>query len=197
MLAVDNLFIVRHGETTANVSDINAGPRDYPLTRNGMKAISYLADELSEIKIGAIYSSPVFRAVQSAKILARPHEIGVKILEGLTEAKLKPELVGKKGRHHILTSPEAYEETYQELEERVIRAVDLIKKRGSRNTIAVSHGDVLVALLQHVVERKIGRNRYYVLNPDPGSLSLVDLKERPKLVLFNYHRKLFDNFESF
>ncbi len=191
---MDNLFIVRHGETTANVSDVNAGPRDYPLTKNGKEAISYIAGELSKIKVGAVYSSPVFRAVQSAKILARPHEVGVKVLEDLTEAKLKPELVGKKGRYHMLTSPEAYEETYQELQERVLRAINLIKKSGSRNTIAVSHGDVIVALLQHVVERKMARNRYYVLHPDPGSLSLVDLSERPKLVLFNYHRKPFDDF---
>ena len=36
-----------------------------------------------------------------------------------------------------------------------MRAVDLIKKTGSGNVVAVSHGDVKVAFLHHVVERKI------------------------------------------
>ncbi len=102
-MAADYLFIVRHGETKANERGIDAGPLDYPLTKRGVKEASFIAKTLSKVKIDAVYSSPVFRAVETAKILARPHKLKVKTLEELTEAKLKPEFVGKKGRHHILT----------------------------------------------------------------------------------------------
>jgi len=44
------------------------------------------------VKVDAVYSSPVFRAVETARILARPHKVKVKTLEELTEAKLKPEV---------------------------------------------------------------------------------------------------------
>jgi len=171
---------------------VNAGPLDYPLTEKGIKEIKYLAKTLSETKISAIYCSPVFRAVETAKILAEPHKLGVQTVEDLTEAKLKHEFVGKKGRKRILTSPESFDETYQELQDRIVRSINYIQKQASGYVIVVSHGDPITALLQYVVERKIGKNNYYVLHPDPGSLSIIDFTDRLELVLFNYHRKQFE-----
>jgi len=195
-LAIDYLFLIRHGDTKANEQGINAGPLDFPLSKKGKKEIEFEAKTLSKMKISSAYSSPVFRAVETAKILARPHKLEVKVLEDLTEAKFKTKFVGKKGREHILTTPNAFAETYQEMQDRVVKAVEGIAKKESGNAIAVSHGDVITGYLHHVVERKIGsRNRYYVLHPDPGALSVIDFKEDiPKLVLFNYHRRLFEKF---
>jgi len=186
----DNLFIVRHGETEANKKDIDAGPLDYPLNKKGIKEVSFIAKAISRIKINAVYSSPVFRAVETAQILAHPHRLRVKILEELTEAKLKPEFVGKKGRHHILTDPEAFEETYSDLLERTIKSIEIVKREVEGNVIMVSHGDVIAAMLEGVVERRVGSERYYVLHPEPAALSIVEVKGRPFLILFNYHRKL-------
>ena len=186
----DNLFIVRHGETEANKKDIDAGPLDYPLNKKGIKEVSFIAKAISRIKINAVYSSPVFRAVETAQILAHPHKLRVKILEELTEAKLKPEFVGKKGRHHILTDPEAFEETYSDLLERTVKSIEIIKREVEGNVIMVSHGDVIAAMLEGVVERRVGSERYYVLHPEPAALSIVEVKGRPFLILFNYHRKL-------
>jgi broad specificity phosphatase PhoE len=187
----DHFFVVRHGETKGNVLGVNAGPLDYPLTKKGKKEIEFVAKALSKTKISGIYCSPIFRAVETAKILALPHKLGVQKLEGLTEAKLKPEFVRKKGRKRILLTPEAFDETYQELQERMVQSIDEIKKKTTGNVIVVSHGDPITALLQNVVERKVGSNKYYVLHPDPGSVSVIDFKDRPELVLFNYHRKQF------
>jgi len=190
-LGVDRFFVVRHGETQANVMEINAGPLDYPLTKKGQKEIEYLAKTLSKTKISGVYSSPVFRAVETAKIIVQPHKLDVQKVEGLTEAKLKAEFVGKKGRKRILITPDAFDETYKELQERVVRSIEDIQKKASGIVIVVSHGDPITALLQFVVERKIGNSSYYVLHPDPGSLSVIDFKDRFELVLFNYHRKMF------
>lgn len=194
VMTADYLFIVRHGETEANERGIEAGPLDYPLTKNGIKAALFIAKTLSKIKINAIYSSPVFRAQETAKILARPHKLKVKTLEELTEAKLKPELVGKKGRHHILTTPEAFTETNYDLLERTGKAIEIIKKEAEGNVIVVSHGDVITAMIEGVVERKISTEKYYVFDPYPASLSIVETKNRPHLVLYNYHRKMFADY---
>jgi broad specificity phosphatase PhoE len=189
-MTTDYLFIIRHGETEANVKGIEAGPLDYPLTKKGEKAVSFIAKTLSKIKITSVYSSPVFRAQETAKILARPHKLKVKTLEDLTEAKLKPELIGKKGRHHILTTPEAYTETNEDLLERTCNAIKIIKKESEGNVIVVSHGDVITAMLEGVVERKVSTEKYYVLDPYPAALSIVETKNKPRLVLYNYHRKM-------
>jgi broad specificity phosphatase PhoE len=193
-MAVDYLLIVRHGETKANARGIDAGPLDYPLNKKGVKDAEFIARALSKAKVGAIYSSPVFRAVETAKILAKPHNIKVKTLEELTEAKLKPRFVGKKGRHHILTTPAAFSETNDDLLKRTAKAIAIARKEASGNVILVSHGDVITAMLEGVVERKVRMERYYVLHPDSAALSIVKTKDRPMLVLYNYHRRLFADF---
>jgi broad specificity phosphatase PhoE len=194
LLPPDFIFVVRHGETKANEKGIEAGPLDYPLAEKGRKEVEFIAKTLSDVKIKEVYSSPVFRAVQTAKILARPHKLKVKTLNELTEAKIKPEFVGKKGRHHILTDPEAYSETNRDLLARASEAFRIVSKRSSGNAIMVSHGDVITALLEDIVERKFSTEKYYVLHPDPASLSTIKLGDRPSLILYNYHRKMFANY---
>jgi len=193
-MTADYLFIVRHGETIANVEGIDAGPLDFPLTKKGVRGASFIAKNLSKVKIDAVYSSPVFRAVETAKILARPHKLKVRTLEELTEAKLKIQFVGKKGRHHILTSPEAYSETNEQLLERTAKAIKIIRRKAKGNVIVVSHGDVITAMLEGVFERNVKDEKYYVFHPEPAALSIVEVKNRPFLVLYNYHRKMFANF---
>ena len=195
-MPVDYLFMVRHGETKANKEDVEAGSLAYPLDKSGLKEVAFIAKTLSKVRVDAVYSSPIFRAVETAKILARPHKLKVKTLEGLAEVKLKPEFVGKKGRHHILTTPSAYLETNDELLERTSKAVQTIKEEADGNVIVVSHGDVITAMLESVVERKVSKERYYVLHPHPASLSIVETKQRPFLVLYDYHRKLFADYKS-
>lgn len=195
-MTVDYLFIVRHGETKANEDGIEAGPLDYPLAKKGVKDANFMAKTLSEVRIDAVYSSPIFRAVETAKILARPHRLKVKTLQELTEAKFKPRFVGKKGRHHILTNPEDFAETNGELLARTAKAVEIVRKEANGNVILVSHGDVITAMLEGVVERKVSDERYYVFHPEPASLCIVEIKERPFLILYNYHRKQFSRFSS-
>lgn len=193
-MGLDYLFLVRHGETKANEKGIEAGPLDYPLAKKGLKDAEFIAKILSDVRIGAVYSSPIFRAVETAKIMARPHRLKVKTLKELTEAKIRPEFVGKKGRHHILTSPEAFSETNAELLARTARAIEIVKKEVDGNVVLVSHGDVITAMLEGVVERKVNDERYYVFHPDPASLCIVETKDRPFLKLYNYHRKQFADF---
>jgi len=193
---VNNLFVVRHGETEANEDDLDAGSMDFPLTKKGKKDVAFIAKSLSPMDIGGVYCSPVHRAVETAKILGRPHRLKPVVLDDLIEAKLKPSFIGKAGRHHILESPDAFQETYEELQERVLRAVSKIQGEVKTNAIVVSHGDVIVALLQHVIERKDGHAGYYVLHPNTASLSVIQFTDRPRLVLFDYRRKLFEKLEK-
>ncbi len=193
-MPAEHLFIVRHGETKANEKGIEAGPLDYPLIKKGVKGAEFIAESLSKIKVNAVYSSPIFRACETARILTKPHNLKIRTLEELTEAKLKPEIVGKAGRHHILTEPEAYSETNKELLDRTKKAIDHIRKQVNGNAIVVSHGDVINAMLEDVIERRVSAEKYYVLDTDPAALSILKIRERPILILYNFHRKMFAEF---
>lgn len=190
-LPSDFIFVVRHGESEANAKGVEAGPLDYPLTKNGVKDVEFIAKALSNAKVKNVYSSPVRRAVQTARILARPHKLRVKILEELTETKIKPEFAGKKGSHHILVNPEAFDETNSDLLKRAHSAMETIRNNSGGNAILVSHGDLITGLLEDIVERKLSTGKYYVLQPARASLSIVKLTGTPSLVLYNYHRNMF------
>ena len=74
-MTADYLFIVRHGETKANEEGREAGTLAYPLAKKGKKDAAFISKTLSKTKFSAVYSSPVLRAVETAQILAGPHDL--------------------------------------------------------------------------------------------------------------------------
>ncbi|MFQ5996528.1 MAG: histidine phosphatase family protein [Dehalococcoidales bacterium] len=79
------IMIVRHGETEWNVGEIFRGRIDIELNETGMKQAELLAEYLSKLKIDAIYSSPLKRALRTAEITAGYHNLNVNIAPGLID----------------------------------------------------------------------------------------------------------------
>jgi len=79
------IILVRHGETEWNVVEIFRGRIDIELNETGLKQAELLAKYLSDIKIDAIYSSPLKRALTTAEILASYHRLDVMIAPGLID----------------------------------------------------------------------------------------------------------------
>ena len=70
------LYMIRHGESTANVERLHAGWAQVPLTQNG-RADAYAAKEiLKEIHFDKVYSSDLLRAIETVKI-ALPNTIHI------------------------------------------------------------------------------------------------------------------------
>ncbi len=79
------IIIVRHGETEWNVAEIFRGRIDIDLNEMGIKQAGLLAEYLSNVKIDAIYSSPLKRALKTAEIVAGYHKLDVDITSGLID----------------------------------------------------------------------------------------------------------------
>ena len=79
------IIIVRHGETEWNVAEIFRGRIDIDLNETVIKQAELLAEYLSKIKIDAIYSSPLKRALKTAEIIASYHKLNVNIAPGLID----------------------------------------------------------------------------------------------------------------
>jgi len=79
------IILVRHGETEWNVAEIFRGRIDIDLNEMGIKQAGLLAEYLSNVKIDAIYSSPLKRALKTAEIVAGYHKLDVDIAPGLTD----------------------------------------------------------------------------------------------------------------
>lgn len=79
------IMLVRHGETEWNVGEIFRGRIDIGLNETGTKQAELLAEYLSEVKVEAIYSSPLKRALKTAGVIASPHKLEVEIAPGLID----------------------------------------------------------------------------------------------------------------
>lgn len=83
---VVKLYFVRHGESTANLLNEFSNSNDgRPLTEVGLEQARVLAGALSGEKFFRIYSSPLLRARQTARILAGALHAPVEIREALRE----------------------------------------------------------------------------------------------------------------
>lgn len=83
------LFIMRHGQTESNKSEITQGWRDGNLTEEGADEALSAAMGLSDIRFKAVYSSDLIRAVKTAEIVIKENKEGsslkLKKLQGLRE----------------------------------------------------------------------------------------------------------------
>jgi len=79
------IILVRHGETEWNVAEVFRGRIDVELNETGMKQAELLAKYLSDLKIDAIYSSPLKRALKTAETIAGYHKLNIEIAPGLID----------------------------------------------------------------------------------------------------------------
>ena len=64
------IFIVRHGECAGNREGLFRGRCDFPLNETGIRQAEALALELKGLGLTRIYTSPLARATETARIIA-------------------------------------------------------------------------------------------------------------------------------
>ncbi len=79
------VILARHGETDWNVAEIFRGGVDVALNETGLRQAELLGEYLSGVKIDAIYSSPLKRALRTAEAIASRQALGVSIAPGLID----------------------------------------------------------------------------------------------------------------
>jgi len=79
------LILVRHGETDSNKASLALGRDDLELNETGRWQAQRLAEALQSQPIAAVYSSPLRRALDTARAIAEPHHLAVEVDEGFIE----------------------------------------------------------------------------------------------------------------
>lgn len=64
------IYMIRHGQTELNNAHVLQGRSDWPLNEKGLEQARRAAAELSGISFRYVFTSPLKRAVQTAKIIA-------------------------------------------------------------------------------------------------------------------------------
>jgi broad specificity phosphatase PhoE len=79
------IILARHGETDWNVAEVFRGRSDVALNETGIKQAELLGAYLSEVKVNAVYSSPLKRALKTAEVIAGYQALVVNTAGGLID----------------------------------------------------------------------------------------------------------------
>jgi broad specificity phosphatase PhoE len=82
---IEQLLLIRHGQTVHNVAGIAQGWNDSPLSEAGSEQVRRLALRLRDHGATAIYSSPLGRAMATAAAISETTGLPVTTLEDLRE----------------------------------------------------------------------------------------------------------------
>lgn len=155
-------IIVRHGYSTSNQDGKFCGQGDAPLSELGFKQAEEVSEYLkNNFKIDAIYSSDLQRAYTTLIPLSEALGIPIHKVEGIKEVNVGL-WQGLSAEEIKLRFPESFKlhqenpwihrfdggETYSELAERALSAIDEIARRHDGETVAIAtHGGVVRSLL--------------------------------------------------
>jgi len=82
---IDQLVLVRHGETVHNAAGIAQGWQDSALSERGAGQVLRLAERIARLKPTALFSSPLSRALATAQPIAEATGLEIKTLDELRE----------------------------------------------------------------------------------------------------------------
>jgi broad specificity phosphatase PhoE len=193
------IVLIRHGETDWNRSGQIMGEQPVPLNRQGEAQTTKLASLLKERPVGAIYSSPVARTVQTAEILAQALHVPVTTDRGLTEIgvgqwegrfwkDLANEIIRQNFYRNPLEARPPGGETLREVQVRAVAAVERARTDAAHEAgplLFVSHADVVRAILAHYLRFDLQTVRQ--LRIDHASLTVLHINEATAdLLCLNY-----------
>ena len=79
------ILLVRHGETIDNARQIMQGQTHGELNERGLEQAQQVAQRLASERVDAVVASDLHRAIQTAEIIAAPHDLPVMTTELLRE----------------------------------------------------------------------------------------------------------------
>lgn len=150
------IYFVRHGETDYTLKHLSQGRIDIPLNELGREQAKRLAKRLKNLDIDIIYSSPLSRVLETAKILNQEIKKELVVDDRLIEMAL-----GKREGQDFYSwdqrdidafrrKPEDFgAESLESLHNRVVSVYKEICD-SKRNIVIVSHGAVYKALYRYI-----------------------------------------------
>ncbi len=194
------LYLIRHGMTKASAEDRFAGATDVELAEEGRWQAQQLAARLADDRIVAVYSSPMIRTVDTARIIAASHnllplqrdelrEINHGHWEGMrrsdVEEKYKAEYDAWE-TDPFTFAPEGGESGLSVLARALPLVRELVQIHEGENIAIVSHKATIRLIITSLLgfDARGYRDR---LDQSPACLNILDFKNpvHARLMLFN------------
>lgn len=194
------LFLVRHGATTATEEHRFSGSTGAELSEQGRWQAARLGERLSHENITAIYSSPLSRALDTARIIADHcgletvttdglREIGHGHWEGMKRDEVEREFASEYAAWEAdpFTFAPAGGESGVAVLARALPVIrEIVTAHAGGRVVVISHKATLRLVLSSLLafDPRGYRDR---LDQSPACLNVVDFKDpvRARLMLFN------------
>lgn len=190
------IFFVRHALTLHTGQKLTGWLEDIHLTDDGMKQATLVADGLAHLSFDAIYSSPIDRALETAREIAARHGLPVRARRGLGEVQYGSwtnrslrSLARTKLWQQVQRYPSAARfpdgETLREVQARALAEVERLHEEHPKGTVCcVSHGDVIKLVVAHYLGVHIDLFQRIVIGPASISVLALDA-DGPKVLALN------------
>ncbi|MGN0522122.1 MAG: histidine phosphatase family protein [Eubacterium sp.] len=154
------IYLFRHGITKGNLNAQYIGHTDLPLTMDSVSQLKSIRAKEHYPKVDAVFSSPLKRCVESAKIMFDNKnvitiddfiEYNFGEFEGMTAEDLKDNEDFKAWLHGDINARPPFGESNAEFAQRICAAfekiVDGCIKTGTQNIAIVGHAGVIMTIL--------------------------------------------------
>jgi len=170
------LLVLRHGETDYNRQGRYQGSTDTELNEQGLMQARQAAADLEQVPIDRIISSPLKRALETARIVAE--SVGVEVqavaefaernlgaFEGLTKEEIDHRYPDSQGwlimRQFYAAPPDG--ESMLDFSVRISKGLEMLKSRDSQqNTLLICHGYVARSI--HGIMRRVSDEHLFSYN---------------------------------
>lgn len=190
------IYLTRHGETEWNLKKKMQGWQDSALTDLGKQQAQWLSNRLSKIKFEAVYSSPLNRALETAKIIKKDAFGKIIIKEPLKEMGFGP-WEGKTGLEIEKNYKAAYSnfwerphlyvgdacESYYDVRNRVIPLIEDIIEKHEKNVLIVTHTVIIKTIMAYFDAREM-KDLWKPPYVHQTCLNLIEIENsQPKIIL--------------
>ena len=147
------LYLVRHGETVDNANQIMQGQTQGELNENGVQQAREFSEQWKNKEIDIILASDLKRSIDTARIIAEPHQ-----LEVLTTPLLRERDWGSfTGRFIPDLKGEVWPDDIETLENLLFRAGEFIayvkQTFPGKKVLAVGHGIINKAIQSYYYQK--------------------------------------------
>jgi phosphoserine phosphatase len=193
------LLLIRHAETGHNRDSRVQGQADIPLSELGERQAAALGEHLRAEPIAAVVASPLIRALETARAVARGHgltvetdaslmEMHVGEMEGLSTAEMRarfPDFLAEWATERGPAMQMPGGESLLQVQERAWRVVERLRAVYEDATVAlVSHNFVLGCLITRALHAPLHEFRRFRLSV-AGVTTLRFRGDRTLLVQLN------------
>jgi len=182
------LIIARHGETDWNVGEVFRGRLDVELNQTGLTQAEALGQHLADFSVEAVYSSPLKRALDTARSVAAHHGLEVSVARGLTDFNygawqgLTHHEVKKRyaelyhrwlAEPHLVTMPDG--ESLDDVAERARQVVENVVDSHEGTVVLVSHRVVNKVLICSLLG--LDSSHFWNIRQDVAGMTIFEYED--------------------